>query len=95
MRVRFTRRSQADATAIFNYLDEKSPQGANSVKRAFKKAVELIGDYPHVGRHSGEQDTRVLPVGRYPYLIYWSIEADEVVIVHVRHAARRSWQGEH
>ncbi|HEY2754618.1 MAG TPA: type II toxin-antitoxin system RelE/ParE family toxin [Pseudolabrys sp.] len=58
MRVRFTRRSQADATAIFNYLDEKSPQGANSVKRAFKKAVDLIGEYPHVGRHSGEQDAR-------------------------------------
>jgi toxin ParE1/3/4 len=94
MRVRFTRRSQADVRVIFSYLDERSPRGAQNVKRALKKAVELIGNYPHVGRLSGEQDTRVLRVGRYPYLVYWSVERDEVLIVHIRHAARRPWQGE-
>ena len=33
-------------------------------------------------------DVRVLPVGRYPYLVYHAIELTEVVIVHVRHGAR-------
>jgi len=92
MKLRFTRRSQADVKAIFEYLGERSPRGADSVKRALKKTFDLIGNYPHVGRRSGEQDTRVLPVGHYPYLIYWSIEADEIVIVHIRHAAREPWK---
>ncbi len=92
MRVRHTRRSYADVLAIFNYLDERSPQGARNVKRALKKAIELIGEYPHVGRRSGEQDTRVLQVGRYPYLVYWSVERDEILIVHIRHAARAPWK---
>src|SRR5688500_12177607 len=35
---------------------------------------------PHAGRLAGEQGTRVLPAGRYPYLIYWSIEAGEAWI---------------
>jgi hypothetical protein len=32
--------------------------------------------------------------GRYPYLIYWSIEAGEVWIVHIRHAKREPWDAE-
>ena len=89
MRVRYTRRSRADLLAILNYLNERSPQGARNVDRALKKAIDLIGEHPHVGRHAGEQESRVLPVGRYPYLIYWSVEGGDVVIVHIRHAARR------
>lgn len=94
MKLRFTRRSQADVKAMFEYLGERSPRGADNVKRALKRTVGLIADFPHSGRHSGEEETRVLPVGRYPYLIYWSIEAGEVVIVHIRHAARRPWHDE-
>jgi len=94
MKVRHTRRSRADLTAILSYLDDRSPLGTRNVKLALKKAIELIGEYPNVGRLSGEQDTRVLPVGRYPYLIYWDVEADQVLIVHIRHAARKPWKGE-
>lgn len=94
MKVRYTRRSRADLIGILDYLMAQSPQGARNVRRAFEKTVEMIGDFPNAGRKSGEQDTRVLPVGHYPYLIYWAIEAGEVVIVHIRHAARRPWRGE-
>jgi plasmid stabilization system protein ParE len=94
MKVRHTRRSRGDLVAILSYLEDRKPQGTRSVKRALKKAIELIGEYPNIGRPSGEQDTRVLPVGRYPYLIYWGVEADQVVIVHIRHAARKPWKGE-
>jgi predicted transcriptional regulator len=31
--------------------------------------------------------------GRYPYLIYWAVTAGAVWIVHIRHAARRPWEG--
>jgi hypothetical protein len=34
-----------------------------------------------------------LPVGRYPYLVYWTVEADEAWIVHVRDGRRRPWRG--
>jgi plasmid stabilization system protein ParE len=79
---------------ILSYLDEHSPQGARNIKRAMNKAVALIGRYPKIGRFSGVEETRVFPVGRYPYLIYWSIEAGEVWIFHIRHARRRPWADE-
>jgi len=94
MRVRFTKRARDDLVAILNYLDEKSPQGARNVKRAIRKTIELIGTLPDCGRRSGILDIRVLPAARYPYLVYWNVEAGEACIVHIRHAARRPWRGD-
>ena len=69
MRVRYTPRARGDLSAILGYIDERSPQGARNVKQAIKKTIEFIGWYPQGGRISGVRETRVLPVGRYPYLI--------------------------
>lgn len=93
MRVRFTTRARNDLVEILNYVDERSPQGARNVKVAINKTIELIGQFPESGRRAGVEETRVLAVGRYPSLIYWSIEAGDVWLVHIRHAARRPWTG--
>jgi toxin ParE1/3/4 len=91
MKVQYTARGRDDLAAILTYIERRSPQGARNVARAIRKTVELIGEFPHSGRLAGEQDTRVLPVGRYPYLVYWSVEGDEAWIIHIRHTARRPW----
>jgi toxin ParE1/3/4 len=94
MRVRYTPRARTDLSEILDYLDDRSPQGARNVKQSLKRTIALIGRHPQIGRNSKVQDTRVFPVGRYPYLIYWSIEAGEVWNVHIRHASRRPWADE-
>ena len=91
MKVRYTPRAGADLKAILAYVEQRSPSGAGGVTRAMYKTIELIGQFPQSGRFAGEQGTRVLPVGRYSYLIYWSASDDEAWIVHIRHAARRPW----
>lgn len=92
MRVQYTPRARDDLTAILAYVERRSPQGARNVARAIHKTVQLIGEFPQSGRLAGERGTRVLPAGRYPYLIYWIIEGDEARIVHIRHTARRPWE---
>jgi plasmid stabilization system protein ParE len=94
MRVRYAPRAQRDLQAILRYIDERSARGAVNVERSIQRAIELIGDHPRSGRFAGVEDTRVLPAGRYPYLIYWVIEAGEAWIVHIRDARRRPWKGE-
>jgi plasmid stabilization system protein ParE len=90
VKVRFTPRARNDLATILQYIDERSPRGAENMKRAIRRTIEVIGEFPE-GRLAGEQAVRVLPVGRYPYLIYWSVEAGEVCVVHIRHARRRPW----
>ena len=91
MRVRYTPRARSDLAAILQYIDERNPTGALNVKRAIRKTIEIIGEFPRGGRLVGGEGTRVLPAGRYPYLIYWSIEAGEVLILHIRDGRRRPW----
>jgi plasmid stabilization system protein ParE len=93
MKVRFTPRARTDLALILEYLDRRSTQGSINVKRTIRKTIELISQFPQGGRRASIGDTRVTPAGRYPYLIYWSIESGEAWIVHIRHAARRPWQG--
>ena len=93
MRVRYTPRAFSDLQSILQYIDERSPRGARSVNRAIHKTIELIGEFPEGGRRAGVEEIRVLPAGRYPYLIYWSIGTGEVWLVHIRHARRRPWMG--
>ena len=55
------------------------------------KTIDLIGQFPQSGRPVSEFGVRVLPVGPYPYLVYWLAEVDEVWVIHIRHTARRPW----
>jgi toxin ParE1/3/4 len=93
MIVRFTRRALNDLSSILDYLDERSPRGARNVKLAIQRAIDAIGENPAIGRPAGRAGIRGMPVGRYPYLIYWAVEANEVRVVHIRHGARKPWHG--
>ena len=94
MRIRYTPRARDDLAEILKYLDDRSPQGSRNVKRTIRKTIELIGQFPLGGRDAEEMGTRVLAVGRYPYLIYWSVSGDSAWIVHIRDGRRAPWTGQ-
>jgi toxin ParE1/3/4 len=76
-------------SVILKYIDECNAQGAANVKRAIRKVIELIGQFPHGGSSIGEEEVRVVPVGHYPYAVYWLVTRREAVILHIRHTPRR------
>lgn len=93
MRVRYTSRARDDLQAIIEYLSNQSLQGARNVKRALDATIKLIGSFPDSGRLAGEEGVRVLPVGQYPYLLYWTVAVGEAWIVHIRDGRRKPWRG--
>jgi plasmid stabilization system protein ParE len=44
---------------------------------------------PLIGIAGQHSDVRILPPTRYPYRIYYTIQDDEIVILHIRHTARQ------
>lgn len=52
--------------------------------------TSLLGEFPFIGHLTDEAEVRILPVVRYPFAIYYTIDnaASEVVILHVRHTAQ-------
>ncbi len=89
MRVRYTRRAQADLDAIFAYLDARSPAGALSVKVTIEHRIAMLADFPHIAPTTDVPGVYELTILRYPYKVYFEISGSEVWILHIRHAARR------
>jgi toxin ParE1/3/4 len=74
---------------ILDYLEARSPQGAESVKRRLKAAIDLIADHPESGRATNKADLRRLLANPYPYVIFYRTDTTGIVIHGVRHTARR------
>jgi plasmid stabilization system protein ParE len=51
-------------------------------------ALRLLAEHPSAGQVTDQGDMRRRVVNPYPYVIFYRISADEVVIHSVRHAAR-------
>ncbi len=93
MRVRYSRRARDDLNRLLADLEAQSPVGALNVGSALQRAVGAITKFPFAGGEIGRHGVLTRPVTGYPYLIFWTIAADEVRIVHIRHGSRKPWRG--
>ena len=76
-------------TEVLDYIETRSPQGAESVKRRLKAAIDLLADHPKAGRATNKGDLRRLVANPYPYVIFYRTDATGIIIHGVRHTARR------
>jgi toxin ParE1/3/4 len=75
------------------YLTERSPSGAKSVADEIQATVDLLGRTPEMGRPFQQRlQVRVMPVVRYPYLIFYTVRGDILLVLHIRHGARAPLQ---
>jgi toxin ParE1/3/4 len=88
LRIRYTPRAFDELQNIFAYIDDHSRLGGRNVKNRVYAIIELIGSHPHSVRRIGKRGLRRIVVFPYPYFIFYRVEADEIVIQGVRHAAR-------
>lgn len=93
MRVRFSRRAIDDLEDIFTYIAKDNSHAAATVIARIERLAATLGSSPNIGRPTDMQGVRMLSIVRYPYLVFYEILADEVVIRHVRHGARKPWSG--
>ncbi len=89
MNVVYAPRAFRDLESIAAYLIERSPSGAANVLAAIKSTIDTLSFFPQIGRVVDDAGHRRLPVPRYPYLVYYRIAADELLILHIRHGSRR------
>jgi toxin ParE1/3/4 len=89
MNVVYSPRAMHELQGISAYLAERNPDGAINVLRAIKSSIETLSFFPQIGRVVDNVGHRRLPVLRYPYLIYYRIADEELLILHIRHSSRR------
>jgi plasmid stabilization system protein ParE len=92
MRVVLSRLALAELDQILSYIAERSPSGARNVEARFRHVFELIGRYPEAAERVEQRpDVRRMPLGRYPYAVYYEIGREEVTVLRIMHGARRPW----
>lgn len=89
MKVIKSPKAEADLESIGDWIARDNPLRAVSFVREMSAACDDIGDHPEL--HPLFRGSRSLRKKLfYPYLILYRVRRDQVVIVSIRHGARRT-----
>jgi toxin ParE1/3/4 len=88
MRLRYTVPALTDLVSILDYISARSPQGAMRVHTRIKMVIDLLLTHPRIGAQTGDPVIRRVNASPYPYLIFYEIIDNEIIIHAVRHGAR-------
>jgi plasmid stabilization system protein ParE len=93
MRVRFTLTALTELEEIFAHIAQHDRKAARRIVERVELIAARLGEFPLIGHPADEPDVRIVPLGRFPYLVFYALAEGSVVILHVRHAARlRPWE---
>jgi toxin ParE1/3/4 len=90
MRLRYDSRAVADLDEIFSYIAQENHDAAKRVVGRIRLLSEQLTRSPRVGRMTDVPALFVRSVVTYPYVIFFTIAAEEIVVLHVRHTSRRA-----
>jgi addiction module RelE/StbE family toxin len=88
MKLRYTPRARLDLAEIHDFIAQENPQAAKRVVLIIRKAAEALPQNPLVGRTGRVSGTRELTIGRFPFMLAYRVDADEIQILSVIHTAR-------
>ncbi len=68
---------------------------AQALETYIRATIARLAVMPEAGQQLPERaGVRVVSLIRYPYKIFYTVTAETLTILHIRHAARRPWTGE-
>lgn len=95
MKVVYTDSALHDLDEIAVWLKAHYPGLGKAVERRLRLVVAHIARWPESMRASANRTgVRVVPLGRYPYKIFYHVSGEAVEILHIHHAAREPWDAE-
>jgi addiction module RelE/StbE family toxin len=92
MKVRFTRKAQADLDQIGTFISNDNEEAASRIVTRLMELAWALGDNPKEGRATDESGIFVLVAPRLHYLIFYRITVTELQIIHIRHTSRSQWR---
>jgi plasmid stabilization system protein ParE len=95
MTLRFTPRARNDLRDILEYIAKENPLPLTGyVRRSWMPSNSSARDLIWGFATRKNPELRSHLVTRYPYRIHYRVEDADILIVHIRHSARRPWNGE-
>jgi plasmid stabilization system protein ParE len=90
LKVRWTRRAHRQLEQALTYVAEENPIAAGQIAQSIYASVQLLADNPTIGRPGRVAGTREWVVDGTPYLIGYSLQFDQLVILTLLHS-KQQW----
>lgn len=89
MRVRYLTGALNDLRLIHEYISRDNPNAARRIITALQQQAQALTQHPQIGKPGQVQNTREQVHGRYPYIIAYRIQSDEIQILGIVHSSRK------
>ncbi|MCA8911922.1 MAG: type II toxin-antitoxin system RelE/ParE family toxin [Planctomycetes bacterium] len=89
MRVKLADPAIRDLDGIAAYIGTDSANAANRVVKRILSALELLRDFPNMGRPAKAGASRELVIPRTPYIATYLVLNDTVWVTRIMHSAMR------
>jgi toxin ParE1/3/4 len=88
MKVFVSDHADADLAQIKHYLAKRSPAAVLSLSHELDRTFQNLSDFPFIGRKRPTLGDEIRSISIHPYVVFYMVEADCVVIVRVLHGRR-------
>jgi len=89
VKIRWTAVAAGDLKSVHDYLSEHTPARADAVVDGILASIDVLEQYPNLGRPGRLEGTRELVITGTPFIVFYRLWKGEAEILGVIHAARR------
>jgi addiction module RelE/StbE family toxin len=89
LKLRWLAAANEDRVAIYDYIEEDSPDNAIIVDDRILRAVANLVDFPCIGRPGRRKGTKELVIPQTSFLAAYRVRGDTVDILRIVRAAKR------
>lgn len=89
MRVNWTKSAINDLEIEANYLSKISPSIEDSFLEHVESGIDLIKEYPELGRIGRVNQTRELILKKFQYILVYLVESSYIDIIRLLHTSRK------
>ncbi len=94
MKAVFSQAALADLDQILVFTAIHYPSLEAKLEQRIRDTVRRIEAWPENARHlTGSANVRTVQLVRYPFKIFYQVERDCILILHIHHTSRHAWHG--
>lgn len=89
MKIRWTEGASNNLDHVEEYIAQDNPPAAIATVNKIIETAQILADYPTVGKRGRERGTRELVVAGLPYIVIYTVQREELVILRVLHTSMK------
>jgi addiction module RelE/StbE family toxin len=88
MEIKFTKQALDDLDNIYDFIASENEKIAKQILVKIGNTLDIIRDFPDIGRQIGKMKAREIVVSKLPFLVVYKIIDRQIFVLTIFHTAR-------